>query len=88
MKSWFAEEWNKEVYTVGPLVPSKPTTYMIAAPEKSSLSSDIEAFLDKSLKEYGEKSLVLVTSINKFVAVSLITYLRALRSHLALYSGP
>ncbi|PPQ87580.1 hypothetical protein CVT25_006080, partial [Psilocybe cyanescens] len=76
LKSWFAEEWKKEVYTVGPLLASKPTTSSVAPDIKTIAngngnsnghsngdpsSSEIQAFLEKSLKEYGEKSLVLIS---------------------------
>lgn len=63
LKAWFAKEWNKDVYTVGPLLASKPTKYGVSS-NNGSLSSEIEVFLDKSLKQYGEKSLVLVSPFN------------------------
>ncbi|KAH9476220.1 UDP-glucosyltransferase 45 [Psilocybe cubensis] len=60
MRSWFSEEWNKKLYTVGPLFASNPTTYGMVSDSNNS-SSDIEAFLDKSLKERGKNSLVLIS---------------------------
>ncbi|PPQ73094.1 hypothetical protein CVT25_007907 [Psilocybe cyanescens] len=56
-KSWF-KEWNKEVYTVGPLIPSKPTTFLIPS---NNAQGSIEQFLDKALKDYGPKSAVLIS---------------------------
>ncbi|PPQ89303.1 hypothetical protein CVT25_000370 [Psilocybe cyanescens] len=56
-KSWF-KEWNKEVYTVGPLIPSRPTTFLI--PSNNGQGS-IEQFLDRALADYGPKSAVLIS---------------------------
>lgn len=84
-KSWIAEEWNKEVYAVGPLLASKPTTYGIAS-DSTIISSEVETFLDKSLKEYGEKSLVLVSSNNRLIA-GVPDHHLALRSRSGRYFG-
>lgn len=65
LTSWFAE-WNKEVYTIGPLLPSRPTTYGISS-DSSQSSGEVQEFLEKALKEYGQKSVVLVRSINRLL---------------------
>lgn len=86
MKSWINAEWNKEVYILGPLLPSKPTTYGIAS-GNTPLSSEVEVFLDKSLEEYGPKSVAMVSSINRPSSDSF-NHQRALRSLSGRYFGP
>ncbi|KAH9478360.1 UDP-glucosyltransferase 45 [Psilocybe cubensis] len=60
LKMWYAKQWGKELYAVGPLVASRPTKYGISS-NNDSISSDIEHFLDEALHQYGEKSLVLLS---------------------------
>lgn len=60
LKSWHAEI-NKEVYVVGPLLPSKDD--VIA--DSSRGSSETKLFLEKAQAEYGEHSVVFVCSINR-----------------------
>lgn len=57
VKTWF-KEWNQEVYTIGPLL---PTGYGIVQ-ENDRGSSEIREFLDKALLEHGENSVTLVSS--------------------------
>jgi len=56
MKSWFAD-WNKELFAVGPLLPSG---YGFTK-QSSRGATEIENFMDRALKEYGEKSVVFVS---------------------------
>ncbi|KAF4610327.1 hypothetical protein D9613_010450 [Agrocybe pediades] len=52
MKSWFAD-WNKELFAVGPLLPAG---YGFAK-QSARGADEVEAFMEKALKEYGEKSI-------------------------------
>lgn len=73
-KSWF-KEWNKEVYTVGPLIPSKPTTFVV--PSNNARGSGlVEKFLDKAFAEYGPKSAVLVSSMSSTSRYLFMKYRR------------
>ncbi|KAH9476166.1 UDP-glucosyltransferase 45 [Psilocybe cubensis] len=58
-KSWFTE-WNKKVYVVGPLIPSKPTTFVIPSNDAQNTGL-VETFLDKALAEHGRLSTVLLS---------------------------
>ncbi|KAH9476214.1 Anthocyanidin 3-O-glucosyltransferase [Psilocybe cubensis] len=74
LKSWILEEWDKEVFVVGPLLPSKPTTYGIESDGGGHESSEIQDFLTKTLKLHGEKSLVLI-SFGTLFWPSIVEYL-------------
>lgn len=55
IKSWFSE-WNQDIYIIGPLL---PTGYGIDE-ESDRGSKETSDFLQKSLVEYGENSVMLV----------------------------
>lgn len=63
VKSWFAES-GRGAYTTGPLRPTASKVTMHENESKISDKSDeIVAFLDETLKNSGEKSLVYVSRI-------------------------
>ncbi len=65
-KAWFAET-GRPSYAVGPLLPSASKATAVANEKKqSSEASEIQEFLDATLKTSGEKSLVYVSPSSKF----------------------
>ncbi|PPQ80127.1 hypothetical protein CVT25_001426 [Psilocybe cyanescens] len=56
IKSWFSE-WNQDIYIIGPLL---PTGYGIDE-ESDRGSKETSDFLQKSLVEYGENSVMLIS---------------------------
>lgn len=63
VKSWFAES-GRAAYITGPLCPTASKVTMHENEKKISDKSDeIVAFLDETLKNSGEKSLVYVSRI-------------------------
>ena len=63
MKGWFAET-GRPAYAVGPLLPSASKETADANEKKqSNESGEIHAFLDTTLANSGEKSLVYVGSV-------------------------
>lgn len=57
LKSWLSE-WNKDTYIIGPLLPSG---YGILE-ESDRGSKETREFLDKSLAEHGENSVIFVST--------------------------
>ncbi|KAH9476235.1 UDP-glycosyltransferase 74G1 [Psilocybe cubensis] len=55
-RSWY-KEWNKEVYVIGPLLPTGYGTMR----QSDRGSSEVSEFLDKALVEHGEKSVTLIS---------------------------
>ncbi|KAF9557517.1 UDP-Glycosyltransferase/glycogen phosphorylase [Agrocybe pediades] len=56
LRSWFTD-WNKELYSIGPLLPSS-----YGKLEQSSRGGrNVQEFLDRMLSERGEKSVVLIS---------------------------
>jgi len=58
MKLWFAG-WNKEVYTIGPLLPSGYGTLQ----QSNRGATDIQTFLERMLAKNGKNSVVLVSTV-------------------------
>lgn len=73
LKAWIYEVWKNEVYVIGPLLPSDPTSYGFAS-DNSNMSSEIQTFLAKSLKDHGEKLVVLVSTITRVYDCNLSDY--------------
>lgn len=62
-KGWFGET-GRPAYAVGPLLPSASKETAAANEGKQSVqSSEIQEFLDTTLKASGEKSLVYVSPV-------------------------
>ena len=60
-RAWFAEK-GRPAYAVGPLLPSASKATAQANEKKQSAeASEIQEFLDATLKTSGEKSLVYVS---------------------------
>lgn len=55
LKSWFSD-WNKDVFVIGPLLPSGYGTLA----DSPRGSNEIQEFLDKKQSEDGPNSVVLV----------------------------
>lgn len=66
VKSWFSD-WKQEVYVVGPLLPAG---YGVVK-ESDRGSTDTREFLERTLVKHGEKSVTLVSSIDRFSLVYL-----------------
>ena len=59
-ENWFGKR-GKPFYTCGPLVPlGERATVIDNEKKQSAASEEIQVFLDKTLKESGEKSLLYV----------------------------
>ncbi|KAH9476230.1 Anthocyanidin 3-O-glucosyltransferase [Psilocybe cubensis] len=68
LRSWFVDDWKKELYVVGPLLASKPTrfgvtdgTSALGADVSSTESPEVQRFLDNAMQEYGKNSVVLIS---------------------------
>ncbi|KAF9557508.1 UDP-Glycosyltransferase/glycogen phosphorylase [Agrocybe pediades] len=57
LRSWLTDAWGKEVYAIGPLLPSG---YGVVEQSPRG-ATDIKDFLDRMLENYGENSTMLVS---------------------------
>ncbi len=88
-KAWFAET-DRPAYAVGPLLPSASKATAAANEKKQSAeSSQIQEFLDATVKTSGEKSLVYVCPppLDSTPSFRLTTGLSPRRSRLVLCFG-
>lgn len=83
LRSW-SSEWNQEAYIIGPLLPSG---YGILE-DGDRGSKETREFLDKSLVECGENSVIFVSTICKYDFIIQLTSNLGLRCLLVLYTGP
>ncbi|PSR79623.1 hypothetical protein PHLCEN_2v6924 [Hermanssonia centrifuga] len=76
LRKWFAET-SREVYTVGPMLPPSGKNAVINEKKQSANSGEIDEFLERTLKAYGEQSLVYASLLTLTQSsASLIVFMK------------